>query len=396
MSSSVLGNLVLGYQLVWDRQRQPRAVQLFINEAREHAAVDAAHLLAVLDDAWFKYSPTLVLSAQSKPLLFDLLQHATPDGPWITVQQDQLADAQTAALVQAAHARGLQLLWRGKAGQAPESGLLACFARGMFTLAGEPARPGLDGQICEAISSRTLAADCLDRQAAWGVAGWPSDGKLPSGDEEPQMQRFQPSRQAITALLKAVDADASMEVIEHTLAEEPVLVYRFLLYTNSASLGLRNPAESLRHGLMLLGLSTLQRWLTDQLPHATSDPDLKPVRDAIVLRARLAEVLLDAGGEDTLRREVYLCGLLSQIDLVLGEPLASALHRLPLSERIISAVLRNSGPYTPYLEIATALEWPQTAKVPDLCEAHGVDIADVNRALLRVLSHLQPQAAGRR
>ena len=207
------------------------------------------------------------------------------------------------------------------------------------------------------------------------------------------MQRFQPSRQAITALLKAVDADASMEVIEHTLAEEPVLVYRFLLYTNSASLGLRNPAESLRHGLMLLGLSPLQRWLTDQLPHATSDPDLKPVRAAMVLRARLAEVLLDAGGEETLRREVYLCGLLSQIDQVLGEPLASALHRLPLSERITSALLRGTGPYAPYLEIATALEWPNMHKLPAQCKTDGMDIADVNRALLRVLSHLQPQPA---
>ena len=33
------------------------------------------------------------------------------------------------------------------------------------------------------------------------------------------------------------------------------------------------------------------------------------------------------------------------------------------------------------------------AVVPGLCETHGLDIADVNRALLRVLSHLQPQPA---
>ena len=62
------------------------------------------------------------------------------------------------------------------------------------------------------------------------------------------------------------------------------------------------------------------------------------------------------------------------------------LHHLPVSERVSDALLSNSGPYAPFLEIARALEYPAMGGVLALCETHGLDLADVNRALLRALA----------
>src|SRR5690606_34503987 len=152
---------------------------------------------------------------------------------------------------------------------------------------------------------------------------------------------------AIMQLMQQVDADAALDLLEHTLADEPLLAYRFLRYTNSAALGLRTGVESLRHGLMLLGLSRFKAWLLEQLPQAVDEPDLDPVRLGMVIRARLMENLLDAGDENSLRREVFLTGVLSQIDGLLGEPLRDALQRLPLSDRVGGAILGGSGPYAP-------------------------------------------------
>jgi c-di-GMP-related signal transduction protein len=138
----------------------------------------------------------------------------------------------------------------------------------------------------------------------------------------------------------------------------------------------------------VLGYSVLRAWLLEQLPQASSDLNLQPVRTAMVTRAHLMERLLDAGEEDNLRREVYLCGLLSQIDLLLGEPLSTALQRLPLPERIQAALLQQAGPYRPYLDIATALESPRTRATQALCKAHEISLEEVNRALLRTLAAL--------
>jgi len=76
-------------------------------------------------------------------------------------------------------------------------------------------------------------------------------------------------------------------------------------------------------------------------------------------------------------------------DGLLGEPLRDALTRLPLSDRVTGAILGNSGPYAPFLELATALEYPLMTGVPALCEAHELHLDDVNRTMLRVLTQLK-------
>ena len=137
-----------------------------------------------------------------------------------------------------------------------------------------------------------------------------------------------------------------------------------------------------------MGYGSLQRWLSDQLPHCATDPNLRPIRESMVLRARLTERLLDAGVENDLRREVYLCGLLSQMDDLLGEPLGAILRRLPLSERIYDAIVLHTGPYAASLAMACALETDDMAVIRQLCETHELSLEEVNRALLRMLADL--------
>ena len=405
MSASVLGHLTLGYQWVWQRQRRVAAVQLFVLSDTQ-APVDARHLLDVLAQTWTGDSARLILSVQSTPLLADLLQHAPADGPWLVVQASQLAlQDDLTAQVQAAARRQVPMLWRGEPGERLAADMQACFLRSMMAMtAGEALlalhearhatggsastqasrrnKPIMEDQIYEGIGSLALAEHCLDHAGAWGVAGWPIEDVLHGYRE----RAIEPAKPDLLRLIGAVDRDLSIDRIEHLLACEPLLAYRFLRFANSARFGLRSDIESLRHGLMIHGLSTLRHWLMDQLTSASEDGNLQPARQAMVLRSQLMEQLLDAGDQDSLRREVVLCGLLSQIDLLAGEPLGSAMQRIPVSQRVLGAVLSNSGPYAAYLQIATALEYPAMHAIPELCASNDIDIADVNRTLLRVLS----------
>jgi c-di-GMP-related signal transduction protein len=109
----------------------------------------------------------------------------------------------------------------------------------------------------------------------------------------------------------------------------------------------------------------------------------------MVLRARIMAELLDAGEGDALKRELYLCGLLSQIDLLLAEPLVSAFKGIPLPARVTAALLGRDGPYWPYLELATALESTSGQSPRTLCQHFELDAEDVNFALLRSLTSLR-------
>jgi len=201
-------------------------------------------------------------------------------------------------------------------------------------------------------------------------------------------QPLQPAHEGVQRLLKAIDDEQSIDRFEQILGEDPLLAYRFMTYTNSAALGLRTGVDSLRRGLVMMGYGSLSRWLAEQLPHASTEPDLRPIRLAMVLRARLTEELLESGVGKDLRSEVYLSGLFSQLDELLREPLGSILRRLPLSERIFNATVLRTGAYAPSLELACALEGGDAGAIVQLCEVHELELEYVNRALLRVLSEL--------
>ena len=403
---SVLGSLVLGYRPLWGAARSLAGVQLYAREAAA-VGVDAPHLLRTVQEMWSASSPPLLISPLSRQLLSDLLEHAPRGSPWILVPGQWLGDSALFAQVQAAHQRGLRLVWRGPLGRLPEPEVARCFDNSLLSLqpeeamaalqASPPPRPGaphppghgtspvVDGQMYEDIASRALMSHCLDEHRAVALAGWPKEDVLYSLRHHPQ----QPSHAVIFKLMKAIDDEQSLETFEDIMGEDPLLAYRFMVYTNSAALGLRTGIDSLRRGLVMMGYSSIKRWLSDQLPHASTEANMQPVREAMVMRAQLTARLLDAGIENDLRREIYLCGLLSQLDELLGEPLGTILKRLPLSERIYDATVLRTGPYTGGLQMACALETDDASAIRQLCETFEMDLEEVNRALLRVLSDLE-------
>ncbi len=400
MVQSVLGSLTLGYRPLWNGARQLAGIQLYVQDL-PGSYVDAPHLLRTLQEMWSASSPPLLISPQSRQLLLQLLQQAPRGSPWIEVRGQWLGDSSLLEQVRQAYRRGLRLVWRGELSDLPGGDIAACFDNSLLSLSpaeavgalqssastgqrGVRASPILDGQMYENLPTVALLSLCLDRHRAVAVAGWPSDDVLYSL----RHQQLQPSHATIFKLMKAIDAEQSLDSFGSILSEDPLLAYRFLTYTNSAALGLRTGIDSLRRGLVMLGYGTLQRWLGDQLPHASTDPNLSPIRQTMVLRAQLMERLVEAGIEYELRREVYLTGLLSQLDTLMDEPIATILRRLPLSERISDAIVLRSGPYAPALQIACALETDDASVVRQLCETHEMDTESVNRALLRLLSEL--------
>ncbi|MBS0390313.1 MAG: HDOD domain-containing protein [Comamonadaceae bacterium] len=406
MVQSVLGSLVLGYRPLWNAARKLAGVQLYVH-GQGTALVDAPHLLRTIEELWSAGSPPLLLSPRSQPLLMDLLEHAPRGAPWIEVPGSWLAQPALRERARQARARGLRLVWSGALERLPDAETARLFDNSLLHLSGGDAvhalqaaaaaqsSPLIAGQLYDNVASRALLAHCLDQGGALAVAGWPQEDVLHALRRQP----LQPAHEVMQSLLKAIEQDQSMDRFEQILGEDPLLAYRFMTYTNSAALGLRTGVDSLRRGLLMMGYGSLGRWLMEQLPHAAAEPDLRPIRSAMVLRARLTEQLLESGAGKDLRREVYLCGLFSQLDELLHEPLGTILRRVPLSERVYNAAVLRTGPYAPSLELACALESEDAGSIVQLCEAHELEPEYVNRALLRVLSELtveRPAARGDR
>jgi hypothetical protein len=404
MAQSVLGSLTLGYRPLWNRARALAGVQLFVHE--DDQGIDGHHLLRTLAELWSAESPALLLSLRSRAMLADVLSHAGSSEALIEVPRAWRTEGAMRAAARAARQRGARLIASGSPGQKPDGEAASWFERRMLALSVDDAAAALQaalqmkravaagrmvsraeaspvrsGALIDGVASRALAEHALDQQGAWAVADWPVEDVLHPHRGQP----LPPMRRAIVQTMNTLDAEPSLDRLEQMFGQDPALAYRLLLYLNSAGLGLRAGVASLRHGFMMLGFRSLNAWLAEQLPHASDDANLRPVNAAMVLRGQLMEHLMDAGIEDDLRREVYLCGLFAQLDLVLDEPLRASFSRIPLSDRIISAVMSRTGPYAPSLQIALALEGADPAPLRALRETHEMSAEGINRALLRTL-----------
>ena len=398
-----LNALVMGYRPLWSSDRLLSGVQLFLHDSPDEP-VDVAHLLRILRETWSPTAPRLLLSPQSSTLLKNLLTHIEDCAFWaLEVRGEWLDwDASLLAYVQSAARRNVRLIWRGKRDALPDTEVANLFASGLLSIHPQdaleflrtPAQPEvcaflLERQMYEDLHSQTMLRCCFERYQASAVVGWPDEDVL---FNLRGAKALQPSHEHVLRLMKAVDADQPLDTFEEILSEDPLLAYRLMLFANSAALGARHPIDSLRRALVLMGYGPLQKWLGNLLVHACEEPDLQPVRQGMVHRAQLTSLLLDAGVSQELRSEVYLCGLFSRLDDILDEPLEDCLARLPLSERIPDAALRQEGPYTSSLEMAIALENENGAEaVRDLCKQYGMSLETVNRTLLRLMNSWHSQ-----
>lgn len=144
--------------------------------------------------------------------------------------------------------------------------------------------------------------------------------------------------------------------IEQILKQEPSLLYKLLRYLNSAYFYLCQEVTSIRHALALLGEENIRKWtyVVALVDLARDRPD-----ELIVIcltRGRFCELLAPCTGMRNRETDLFLLGLLSSIDAIVGRDMASVISEMPLSEETREALMGTSNRLRPALEIALGFE----------------------------------------
>ena len=194
------------------------------------------------------------------------------------------------------------------------------------------------------------------------------------------------SRLVIMDLLNLVMGHAEFPAIEAKFKLDAALSYKLLRFINSPAVGLRHPIKSIGQALVMLGHDQLYRWLTLLLfTHGQTDAHSRALLKNAVVRARLTETL----GEPQLSRGerdgLFIAGILSMLDVLLGLPMEQALARLQLPDPIVDALIAGTGPYALYLQLAQACEQFDQERIALLCERAGLTPDAVNLAHVNAL-----------
>ena len=160
----------------------------------------------------------------------------------------------------------------------------------------------------------------------------------------------------IVQLMKMVQEFADIRELEKVLQRDAMLSYKLLRYINSAGFGLQIEIESLRHAITMLGYQPLYRWLALLLATTSTVGFSQALLKAAIVRARFVELLGVGLLPASEAGNLFVVGLFSLLDQLLGIPMQQLMRQVSLPEAIVQALLERQGIYGPVLALAEACE----------------------------------------
>jgi len=384
---------VVGYELTWQQQGDAALADADL----ESLVSFVAEQVNDDDRGWLLRDKTLFLQAVPAMLSTDALHQLPPEHTVLSLKTSELANADTVAAARALRAGGVGVLLRdaditrlGKNLASVASYIEVRFA-GSDVAAQARTYAALKQSNVRMVGRPIASWADFDACAALGLDAFV--GKLhltprPGTDAK----GMNPAQTIIMQLMQMVKQNADIAQLEAVLKRDATLSYKLLRFINSAGFGAGREVASLKQALALLGYSPLYRWLTLLLATASTSGYSPVLLETAVVRGRLAELLGQGAVGKSEAENIFVAGMFSLLDRLLGIPMKEVLETIQLSDDVVAALLTRGGKYGPYLALAEACELNSNL-VSTLAASLGLTPLDVNKAHLSALAWAQNVAA---
>ncbi len=182
-----------------------------------------------------------------------------------------------------------------------------------------------------------------------------------------------------------VRQNADVRELENVLKRDAALSYKLFRYINNVGFGLGVEIQSLRHAVTMLGYSPLYRWLSLLLATASTNSHSAVLMQTAIVRGRFAELAGQGILPKNEAENLFVVGMFSLLDRLLGIPMEEILEKIHLSEPVSQALLTREGMYGPFLALAEACE-SNNGDIGALADAIFVNARQVNEAHLAALA----------
>jgi len=233
MHHPALGQLVLAYSPVIDRNRGVIATRLTLSPLQPDAPLSATGVLEAIGQAWPTGGNDLWLNVTSEALLHELLLAQPGTHVVMEVPAFMAADPRYTDAICTLHANGGTLVLKGRPLQELPKEVLPCFKHAVIDLSedrradgGNPAAatassPAVYRGVSVVQSGVTSVGDmeAAFRRGVVAVLGWPIDNVIASGSKPAD----QPALQVIVQLIDQVHRQDDIDDLEATIKRDPPL-----------------------------------------------------------------------------------------------------------------------------------------------------------------------------
>lgn len=207
-----------------------------------------------------------------------------------------------------------------------------------------------------------------------------------AADEDQPSGEISQSRIVLIEMLNLLRRDADLADIVAVAKRDPGVAVKVVAMANSPIVALENPVSGIDQAIMMLGREQLYRWLSLAMFRAgANSPRDEVLLELALARGRFLELVGKANYGKRECDELFLVGLLSLLDSLLGVPMAKVVERLHLSAQMKDVLLSSAGPIGRYLMLAIAVEKGGVEQICRLAQQTAIPLDAIEKASAEAL-----------
>lgn len=165
--------------------------------------------------------------------------------------------------------------------------------------------------------------------------------------------------------------------LERLIKPDLSLCYTLLRYINSAFFGMRDEITSIMQAMTLLGETEVRRWASLALVTFLGADRPSEVIVNSLIRGNMCELLAPDFNLSGRESELFLLGMFSMLDVLIGRPLQDVLDGINIAQEIKIALLGDGGRYSDLYETVVSYEKGNWVTFDRFARQHNLEPARV-------------------
>ncbi|WP_320174606.1 HDOD domain-containing protein [Maridesulfovibrio sp.] len=189
-------------------------------------------------------------------------------------------------------------------------------------------------------------------------------------------------------LLSSISGDDfDVDDLTEAINSDVSVSYRLLKFMNSAAFGLPNEIHSIKQAITLIGYRKLAGWLRMiLLSDMSSGPAGNELAFLSIKRAKFLElVCLEIKHCPLPAESMFMLGLFSLLDVLLGRPMEELMEELPVEKELIQALVGKQNKVSLYLDLVKCLEKAEWDELGRLIMGNNLSSLAVARSHLAAM-----------
>ncbi len=215
-------------------------------------------------------------------------------------------------------------------------------------------------------------------------------GPFAANREDWRPAKSEINRSLVVEVLNMVRAGAKFSAVSERLRTEPIVTFKLLRYINSPGIGLQQKITDVSQALVILGTEAFHRWMTLLLFDFKKSGFRESVlKEQVLARARFMEMLAGQGRVPAAADHLFIAGLFSLMDVMMGQSIADVLKQVSLPAPVADALQGKPGAMRDALMLSITVETGTPDAMAAAAAQCGLDARVVTKISIEALAWAQ-------